>query len=135
MNEKFVIAVDVETTGYGHIETPPREDAVIQIGLAYHEPDEEGSIYSWSELCNPGERYVRDGRADEALEISGFTVHQVLDAPSADEVAAEFWEEVEGAEQAHGALAEFRAFNVDFDAPFLAKEPWDVPDPRWARAS
>lgn len=130
MADKFVIAVDVETTGYGHVGTPPREDAVIQIGLAYHEPD-EGSIRSWSKLCNPGERYFRAGRADDALEISGFTVDQVLDAPPVKQVAAEFWEEVEAAERARDALAEFRAFNVEFDAPFLAKTPWEVPDRRW----
>lgn len=129
MMDRFVLVVDVETTGFGHVAKPPRDDRVVQVGLAYRGTD--GEIRTWDSVCNPGEAYLAGGRADEALKINGLTVEDVLSAPPAKEVAAEFWEEVEAAERDRDALAEFRAFNVDFDRPFLSRSPWRVPDRRW----
>lgn len=126
----LVVAVDVETTGLGHHASPPRDDGVVQVGLAHRHLDGDG-ITSWSMVCNPGDRYVADGRADEALDINGRTVDEVLNAPPATVAADLVRETLTAVEKAHGAPVELRAYNVDFDAPFLRAAPWRLPADRF----
>lgn len=123
------LVVDTETTGFGHNATPPRPDAVIQVGLAYRDPD--GEVRTWSSLCNPGPEYLEDGRAEGALEVSGLAEDDVLSAPPARKVASRFWDRVQEARSELGSPLEFRSYNLDFDGPFLASEPWGVGADRW----
>lgn len=123
------VIVDTETTGLGHVDTPPRRDGVVQVGLAYR--DDDGEVETWSTLCNPGREYLRDGRADKALEVNGLEFGDVLEAPPVQEASRRFWDQIEALESRTGATTEFRSFNLDFDGPFLASEPWAVAADRW----
>ena len=120
--------VDVETTGFGHKANPPREDAVLQIGLAWR--DSKNNIQTWSRYCNPGERFFENGRAESALKINGITKDTTQSAQTAEKIAQEFWNVVFELET-KGNMAKFYSYNVAFDAPFLAQTPWSVPSHRF----
>lgn len=118
------IFLDTETTGLGHVaKYEIREDAVVEIGLAFRL---DGEIYSRSWLCNPGERYFENGRADEALSVSHIPMDAILNAPSATEVAVH----VKGfLANLHYPLTNrpipiLHSYNIGFDRPFLEKSPW-----------
>lgn len=123
------VVVDTETTGFGHFAKPPREDAVVQIGLAYRSRD--GQIETWSEYCNPGEAYLRTGWADRALEVNHLTRDRILTSRPVAAIAKEFHSKLAGIESERGVEIQLRAFNRDFDLPFLASRPWSVPISRW----
>lgn len=119
------IFLDTETTGLGHVaKYEIREDAVVEIGLAFRL---DGEIYSRSWLCNPGERYFENGRADEALSVSHIPMDAILNAPSATEVAVH----VKGfLANLHYPLTNrpipiLHSYNIGFDRPFLEKSPWN----------
>ena len=119
------IFLDTETTGLGHVaKYEIREDAVIEIGLAFRL---DGDIYSRSWLCNPGEKYFQNGRADEALSVSKIPMDAIMNAPSATEVAVH----VKGfLANLHYPLTNrpiplFHSYNIAFDRPFLEKSPWN----------
>jgi DNA polymerase III epsilon subunit-like protein len=121
-----VVAIDTETTGLGHKDTPPRTDGVVQVGIAWR--DSTGKLQTWERTCNPGPRFLAGGRAGRALEVSGLSPDAVLAAPSAKLVAAEL--------RAHlrtlappAAAVELRAFNRAFDEPFLTAAPWSLTEP------
>jgi DNA polymerase III epsilon subunit-like protein len=118
------IAVDAETTGLG--QSRGRDDAIIEIAFAHRDPA-TGAVRTWSRLCNPGEKYLTDGYADEALEINGIGLEEVRSAAPAQSVAAELRREL----RALARRAEIRllAFNADFDRPFLAAPPWHILGP------
>lgn len=118
------IFLDTETTGLGHVaKYEIREDAVIEIGLAFRL---DGDIYSRSWLCNPGEKYFQNGRADEALSVSKIPMDAIMNAPSATEVAVH----VKGfLANLHYPLTNrpipiLHSYNIGFDRPFLEKSPW-----------
>ncbi len=117
------VFIDVETTGFGHTARPPREDAVIQVGLAWR--DSENNVRTWSRYCNPGLRYFENGRAFSALKVNGITQDVLASAPGVDAVAGDFWKTVYGLE-ASGDMARFFSYNVAFDAPFLPAKPRNV---------
>lgn len=123
------VVVDTETTGFGHNANPPRPDGVIQVGLAYR--DAYGEVQTWSSLCNPGEEYLEDGRAEGALDVSGLAEDDVLSAPPAREVASRFWDRIHEIRDERDQPVEFRSYNLDFDGPFLADDPWGVLADRW----
>ncbi|GEM_PF-4360778 len=123
-----LIVLDVETTGLGHKSYPPRDDAVVQIGMAWRAA--EGAVKTWSQYCHPGEQYLHGGRAQAALNINGISADILNTAQPAQSVAEQFWNQVFRIE-AQGDLVQFRAYNKAFDAPFLASDPWNVPDERW----
>ena len=126
---RMIVVVDTETTGFGHVARPRRDDAVVQIGLAYR--SEVENIKTWSETCNPGENILRPGWADQALAVSGLTRDRILKSRSADLVAAEFRSRLAVIEGEGRGQVELRAFNRDLDLPFLAAAPWTVPAGRW----
>ena len=118
------IFLDTETTGLGHVaKYEIREDAVVEIGLAFRL---DGEIYSRSWLCNPGEKYFQNGRADEALSVSKIPMDAIMNAPSATEVAVH----VKGfLANLHYPLTNrpipiLHSYNIGFDRPFLEKSPW-----------
>ena len=123
-----LIVLDVETTGLGHKSYPPRLDAVVQIGMAWRAAD--GEVKTWSQYCHPGDQYPRGGRAQAALDINGITADILQAAQPAAFVAEQFWNQIFRFES-QGDLVQFRAYNKAFDAPFLAADPWNVPDERW----
>src|SRR3989337_1368076 len=108
-----VVVIDTETTGLGHVDRPPRDDAVIQIGIAWR--DREGNVRNWHSTCNPGEGYLRGGRARDALRISGITEKEVLDSLPVDQVAKELVENLQLVNSHHGKEIELRAYNRAFD--------------------
>ncbi|MBI2445836.1 3'-5' exonuclease [Candidatus Micrarchaeota archaeon] len=125
-----IVVLDVETTGLGHKAYQPRPDAVVQIGMAWREPKGTGAVKTWSKYCHPGEQYLKGGRAQTALDINGITKEILQAAQPASFVAEQFWQQVFRIESS-GDAVQFRAYNKAFDAPFLAAEPWNVPENRW----
>lgn len=122
------IAIDVETTGLGHKAYPPRADAVLQVGMAWRA---NGKVKTWSSYCNPGEKFLENGRADQALRINGISEETVLAAKPVDEVAGMLWKRVYKLDALAGRPALFRAYNRAFDEGFLGSHPWNVPSGRW----
>lgn len=122
-----LIVIDVETTGLGHKSCPPRPDAVVQVGMAWREAN---GVKTWSQYCHPGEQYLKSGRAQAALDVNGITPEILQAAQPAAFVAEQFWQKVFQIESS-GDAVQFRAYNKAFDAPFLAAEPWRVPENRW----
>lgn len=120
----LAIVVDTETTGLGHVEG--RDDAIVEVAFAWRDPA-TAQVRTWARMCNPGERYLAHGHADRALRISGIGVDEVRAAPEAREVAMELRRELRAL--ARGREATLLAYNVSFDAPFLAQPPWHVHGP------
>lgn len=129
--EKLIIAIDTETTGFGHVGHSPRVDGVVQVGYAYRAPG--GHVRTWYKNCNPGAALLAGGRAREALGVNLLTEAEILAANPADDVAREFMEDLRRIEGESGAPAELRAYNRDFDEPFLRPKPWAVPRDKWGR--
>jgi DNA polymerase III epsilon subunit-like protein len=124
-----IVVVDTETTGLGHNDRPPRPDGVVQIGYAWRNP--AGKVIRWSATCNPGEVYLRGGRASEALRINGLRLGTILSAPAAKFVAEEFRERLKEVREESERELELRSFNRAFDEPFLRDRPWNVPSRLW----
>ena len=122
------IAIDVETTGLGHMTRTPREDAVLQVGIAWRE---NGKVRTWSDYCNPGKEYFSNGRADEALRINCISYETIQNAEPAKTVAKKFWNQVKEIEESLGQTGEFRAYNRAFDQGFLESRPWKIPAHKW----
>lgn len=123
------VVIDTETTGFGHVARPPRQDGVVQIGLAFRSVN--GRIKTWSELCNPGEIYLRPGWPDQALGVSGLSRERIRASRPVSSVAPEFQSRLAGIEAEIQGRVELRAFNRDFDLPFLAVPPWSIGHERW----
>ncbi len=123
------MVVDTETTGLGHNDRPPRPDGIVQIGYAWRNP--RGRVVRWAALCNPGESYLKGGRATEALSINGLRLTDILAAPSARVVASEFRERLDGIRDESDRGIEIRSFNRSFDEPFLRAHPWSIPSDLW----
>lgn len=119
------IFLDTETTGLGHVaKYEIREDAVVEIGLAFRL---DGEIYSRSWLCNPGERYFENGRADEALSVSHIPMDAILNAPSATEVSVHVKSFLANLHYplTNRPIPILHSYNIGFDRPFLEKSPWN----------
>lgn len=122
------VAVDVETTGLGHANFPPRDDGVLQVGMAWRE---KRAVKTWSAFCNPGEKFLANGWADAALQINRIPLGVIRSSRPAKAVARHFWEKVKEVEASTGGRARFIAYNRSFDEGFLSKKPWAVPKHRW----
>ncbi|MBI5636011.1 3'-5' exonuclease [Candidatus Micrarchaeota archaeon] len=123
------VAIDVETTGLGHAARPPRQDAVLQLGIAWREKTE---VKTWSKLCNPGKKFLANGRAGAALAVNRIQVGAIQNAEPAKAVAEEFWSKIDSIEGgSSGEPVEFRAYNRFFDEGFLSQKPWSIPRHKW----
>lgn len=116
-----IVVIDTETTGFGH--TKWRDDAIIQVGIAYRE--KSGALITWQSYCKPAERYIENADP-EALRINSITPELIRASYHEDYVA----------NQLRGILAnlescELRSFNKSFDRPFLAKTPWLLDEFNW----
>lgn len=121
-----IVILDTETTGLGHIGKPQRPDAVIQVGYAYRKPD--GTVERWAEVCQPDPKFLKDGRADVALRINHITLEQLAAARPDKVVAEELRRRLLDIAVESGRGVDIRAFNRNFDAPFLRAEPWSLID-------
>ena len=110
------VFLDTETTGFGHMASPPREDAIIEVGVAYRL---NGSIVKWGSICNPGERYFINGRASEALRINQISIDDIFQAPNSFTVS----ERLKSMLNDLGEVV-LHAYNIPFDKGFLDMEPW-----------
>ncbi|MDG6934679.1 MAG: 3'-5' exonuclease [Nitrososphaerota archaeon] len=111
--------VDTETTGLGHLGTPPRIDGIVQIAFAWRNSNGKVKKQSW--LCNPGKRMLSGDRAVEAFSKSNLKMKDIQSAPAAMEVATEVRLFLK--ENVHSRVV-FHAYNQAFDRPFLEASPW-----------
>ena len=118
------MAIDTETTGLGHKANPERDDAVIQVGIAWR--DAKGKLATWGSLCLPDNKYILNGRAARALEINKLKLKDVLDAQKDSVVAGKLKIKLKDI-----GKVELRAYNLSFDGPFLSKKPWNIPKAAW----
>lgn len=125
MARPLTVVLDTETTGLGRAAW--REDGIVQVALAYRDP-ETGSVRTWSETCNPGRHLYADGRAAGAFAVNGLTEAQVLAARPVLAVAETLRGHLVDLQRRHGAL-DLRAYNLRFDQPFLAAAPWSLVGP------
>lgn len=115
------IFADTETTGLGHVINPPREDAVVEAGLAYRR---DGSITSWTGKMFPGERFFEGGRADKALEVNHHTLEDLRKAPPPTFVWGQFAREIELARAGRESEPiRILCWNNAFDEPFMRADP------------
>jgi hypothetical protein len=42
---KIDVFVDTETTGFGHVADPPRDDAIVEFGMAYNDLSKKAPIF------------------------------------------------------------------------------------------
>lgn len=114
-----VVAVDCETTGLGLTGSPPREDGVVSVGLAWKD---RGSEVVKVFRCNPGEHLFHADRAAGAFAVNRFTPADVRGFPPALSVAVEVAEVLEG----FGSFL-LVSHNEPFDRSFLAAPPFCLP--------
>lgn len=119
------VVVDVETTGLDS-----QVDGVVQIGFAWRGRD--GKIRTRGWLCNPGEQYYADGRADIAFQINGLSPEIVSAAEPISKVALRVkW--LLAALKAHYGSIRIYAYNSSFDNGFLSLSPWTLGREAWGR--
>lgn len=119
------VVIDTETTGLGA--TRGRDDGIVQVALAYRDPDRR-RVVTWSEICDPGEEYYSDGRAAIAFRINGMSEAALSDARSAKAVASDLRKRLKELTAMHGSV-DLRAYNLGFDRPFLIAAPWRLTGP------
>lgn len=119
-----IVVIDTETTGLGpKSREGPRPDAIVQVGVAWRHPKK--GIQVWERLCNPGLKFLANGRASEALAVNRLSEASVRKAPSAATIARDLRALLGLIKEEAGGL-DVRAFNVEFDRPFLEAEPWNL---------
>ena len=121
MSYELHIFIDTETTGLGHVATPQRDDAIIEIGIAYR--DRHNFIRKKSYICNPGPEYFKNGHSDEALSVSKIDVGDILAAKPDYDVAIDARNLFNTLRQYQKLV--FHAYNMPFDSVFLQKDPWN----------
>ena len=117
------VFVDTETTGFGHVADPPRDDAIVEFGMAYRL---NGEIEKIGWLCNPGKRYYANGRASGALSTSQITEDEIEQALSDKEVSRMARDLLDSL----GNVV-LHSYNIPFDRPFLEKPPWSFNKYQW----
>lgn len=118
MKSRLFVAVDVETTGLGPWATPPRDDGIIEIGIATQFDGASGTS-SVGALCNPGQQFFENGRATPALSVNRITIEQITNARPIDDVALTIARLLSTyAELFDVAIV---AFNANFDSSFVTR--------------
>ena len=131
MKPAFVV-IDTETTGLGHlhsaqtlgpnggwIRTPsPREDEIVQVAIAWRDPKTE-AVKTFASYAKPHPRYLADDRAEVAFNITGISKVLLAAAPPVSEIASRLNFILHDL-----GKPPLRAFNMNFDRPFLARSPW-----------
>ena len=114
--KKIDVFVDTETTGFGHVANPPRDDAIVEIGVAYRQ---NGSVVRIGFLCNPGTKYYENGRAEQALSVNNIRIDDII-AASSDEIISKA---IRVLLDSLGGVV-LHSYNIPFDRPFLDRDPW-----------
>ena len=94
----------------------------------------EGSDRPLERPLQPGDSYLHGGRAAEALAVNRLRLTDILAAPSAQVVASEFREHLDGIRGVSGRELEIRSFNRPFGEPFLSAARGGSPPDRGAPA-
>lgn len=116
------VVLDTETTGLD-----PRQDAVVQVALAYRNP-ETGTVRTWSALCDPGIGGLRRGRMSGAFAINRRTEQELSRADPPRQTAHALRERLDALVAKHG-MVRLHSYNLPFDRAFLSKEPWGLRGP------
>lgn len=114
-----IVVIDTETTGFGHVGRPPRDDAIVSVGIAWR--NDSGKLQTWEFRCNPGQRYI-DNADPQALAVNGLTKESLMT----------YERDLDVAEKLHYMLDYvgcdyLTSYNIAFDRPFLQKAPWSLP--------
>ena len=115
------IFFDTETTGLGDLATPPREDAIVEVGMAYRF---DGKIITYGNVCKPYDYFFADGRANEALKVSGITMEEINKAKSEDDIAEEVRNILNKLILVERQDIVLHSYNIPFDQSFLEDCPW-----------
>ena len=123
--KKIDVFVDTETTGFGHVANPQREDAIVELGIAYRF---RGKIEKIGWVCNPGKRFFENGRAAQAFSVNNISLDDIVAAPS-DKVISKT------AKTLLDSLGNvvLHSYNIPFDKPFLEKKPWNFGKYQWGK--
>ena len=123
--DKIDVCVDTETTGFGHVANPQREDAIVELGIAYRF---RGKIEKIGWVCNPGKRFFENGRAAQAFSVNNISLDDIVAAPS-DKVISKT------AKTLLDSLGNvvLHSYNIPFDKPFLEKKPWNFGKYQWGK--
>ncbi len=95
-----IVVIDTETTGLGHRAYPRRDDAIIQVGIAWR--DASGRLLTWGETCLPDRKYLANDRAGDALAVNGIPLNKIYKARSDVSVAQDLRKRLAGIAAAHG---------------------------------
>ncbi len=109
------VFIDTETTGLGHVASPPRDDAVVEVGIACRLG---GEVKKWSTFVKQPPRFFADGRADKALEINRISPGEIAAAPSQEFAFGMLARALESLK-----ATRLVAFNAKFDQPFMEACP------------
>ena len=114
--KKIDVFVDTETTGFGHVANPQREDAIVELGIAYRLGEKVEKI-GW--ICNPGKRFFENGRAAQAFSVNNISIDDIVASPSDEAIS-------KTAKDLLDSLGDvvLHSYNIPFDKPFLDKKPW-----------
>ena len=123
--DKIDVFVDTETTGFGHVANPQREDAIVELGIAYRF---RGKIEKIGWISNPGKQFYENGRAAQAFSVNNISLDDIVAAPS-DKVISKT------AKTLLDSLGNvvLHSYNIPFDKPFLEKKPWNFGKYQWGK--
>lgn len=109
--------IDVETTGLH----PKKGATIIEVALAIY--DRDFKEIAWhAETCNPGAWALNVPGIEVALNINHITLAEIRKSAPVKNVSYE----IANMRRKYLPEAHLHAFNRDFDAAFLARDPWQV---------
>lgn len=120
------IYIDTETTGLNK-----HQDHVVEVA-AVATNDNGEVLDTYQSLACPPLEVLESPKIDVALDINKITREELRAAPPAQQVADALrswlarWQSTPDFD-----APTLHAFNVEFDAAFLAREPWNVPRDGW----
>ncbi len=114
-----ICVIDTETTGLGR--QASRKDAIVEVGAVIFENGNR--VAKFNSICNPGEEYFLNGRADYALQKNGLSLITIRSSPPIQIVA----HQLRLLLKEHSPLTVF-SYNVQFEQSFLNDPPWSFGD-------